>query len=219
VLSRRYRVITPDLRGHGRSSDPEWGLSLDTIASDMVALTESLGVHPRALVTFSIGGSAMLRMLCGRPDFADAFVGVGLSRAGDPGQVEAIVNGPWPRALMALEHEHGGGSDHWRRLRERMSSTWADDLSIADDDLANLNIPALICAGDRDRLEPVSVAQSIVEALPAAELLVMPAAGHFAIRDRPEVFAAAVLDFLDRHVGEHAEGRPGTATARARGAS
>jgi pimeloyl-ACP methyl ester carboxylesterase len=219
VLSRRYRVITPDLRGHGRSSDPEWGLSLDTIASDMMALTEALGEHPRALVAFSIGGSAMLRMLCGRPDFADAFVGVGLSRAGDPGQVEAIVNGPWPRALMALEHEHGGGADHWRRLRERMSATWANDLSITDDDLANVDIPALICCGDRDRLEPVSVAQSIAEALPAAELLVMPAAGHFAIRDRPQVFADAVLDFLHRHLFEHAAGQAETADRRARGAS
>ncbi len=200
VLAPHHRVITPDLRGHGRSSDPEWGLGMDRIGADMVALLESVGERARAIVTFSIGGSAILKLLCRRPNLTDAFVGVGLSRAGDPAQVEAIVNGPWPRALIALEHEHGGGADHWRRLRERMSATWAEDLSITDDDLANLRIPSLICCGDRDRLEPVSVAQSIAGALSGGELLVMPAAGHFAIRDRPEIFGAAVLDFLSRHL-------------------
>jgi pimeloyl-ACP methyl ester carboxylesterase len=200
ALTPHYRVIAPDLRGHGRSSDPHWGLGMDQIGADMVALLDALGERARAMITFSIGGSAILKLLCRRPELTDAFVGVGLSRAGDPAAVEGIVNGPWPRALIALEHEHGTGADHWRRLRERMSAAWAHDLAISDDDLANVTIPALIGCGDRDRLEPVSVAQSIAGSLPRGELLVMPAAGHFAIRDRSQLFTAAVLDFLDRHL-------------------
>jgi pimeloyl-ACP methyl ester carboxylesterase len=216
-LSRRYRVITPDLRGHGRSSDPQWRLSMDSIASDMVALTESLGERPRAVVAFSVGGSAMLRLLCRRPDMTDAFVGIGLSRIGDPTRVEAIVNGPWPSQLVALEHEHGAGTDHWRNLRRRMATTWADDLSITDDELGKMTIPSLVVCGDRDRIEPVATAQSIARTLPAGELLVLPAAGHFVIRDRPEVFAAAVVDFLDRHLAEPAAGSSGAAAGRGSG--
>lgn len=200
VLTPRYRVITPDLRGHGRSSDPTWALGMDRIGEDMAALVEAVGERPRAIVSFSIGGSAILKLLCRRPQLTDAFVGVGLSREGDPGQVEAIVNGPWPRDLIGLEHVHGGGPDHWRRLRERMSATWAHDLAISDDDLSAVTIPSLICCGDNDRIEPVAVAESIAGALPRGELLVLPSAGHFAIRDRPAIFATAVLDFLDRHL-------------------
>jgi pimeloyl-ACP methyl ester carboxylesterase len=200
ALAPHYRVICPDLRGHGRSSDPGWALGMDQIGADMVALMGAIGERPRAIVSFSIGGSAMLKLLCRRPELTDAFVGVGLSRAGDPGQVETIVNGPWPRALIALEHEHGDGVDHWRRLRERMASSWAHQLALSDADLARVAIPSLVCCGDRDRIEPVSVAESIAGSLTRGELLVMPAAGHFAIRDRPEIFAAAVSDFLGRHL-------------------
>jgi len=200
ALAPDYRVITPDLRGHGRSTDPAWLLGMDQIGDDMVALSDALAVRPRAVIAFSIGGSAILKLLCRRPGLTDAFVGVGLSRAGQRERVEAIVNGPWPHELIALEHEHGD-ADHWRRLRERMSATWANDLRISDEELGRVGIPSLVCCGDRDRLEPISVAESIATALPGGELLVLPGAGHFAVRDRPDVFAAAVLDFLGRHLG------------------
>jgi pimeloyl-ACP methyl ester carboxylesterase len=200
ALVPHYRVITPDLRGHGRSTDPDWMLGMDQIGDDMVALSEALASPPRAVIAFSIGGSAILKLLCRRPGLTDAFIGVGLSRAGQTERVEAIVNGPWPAELIALRHEHGG-DDHWRRLRERMSASWANDLRISDVDLDRVEIPTLVCCGDRDRLEPISVAESIATALPRGELLVLPAAGHFAIRDRPDVFSAAVLDFLGRQLG------------------
>lgn len=199
ALVPHYRVITPDLRGHGRSDDPDWLLGIDQIGDDIVALSEALAARPRAVVAFSIGGSAILKLLCRRPELTDAFIGIGLSRAGQPERVEAIVNGPWPPELIALEHEHGG-ADHWRRLRARMSAAWANELRISDVELGRVGIPALVCCGDGDRLEPISVAESIATALPRGELLVLPAAGHFAIRDRPDVFAAAALDFLGRHL-------------------
>ena len=153
------------------------------------------------MIAFSIGGSAILKLLCRRPELTDAFIGIGLSRAGQPERVEAIVNGPWPPELIALEHEHGG-ADHWRRLRERMSATWANDLRISDDDLGRVGDPRagllrrFRIGWSRSRSRSRSRPRC-----PRGELLVLPAAGHFAIRDRPGVFAAAALDFLDRHLG------------------
>jgi pimeloyl-ACP methyl ester carboxylesterase len=61
-----------------------------------------------------------------------------------------------------------------------------------------VDCPSLICCGDRDRIEPVETAAEIARSIPAGELLVLPRAGHFAQRDRPVAFNAAVSDFLDR---------------------
>jgi pimeloyl-ACP methyl ester carboxylesterase len=205
TLARRFRVITPDLRGHGRSSDPQWQLSLDSIAQDMLDVVQPLGQRPAAVVGFSMGGTAMLRHLCRWPATAEVFVGIGLSRTGDPSRVQPIVTGPWPAELRALQHDHGADADHWRRLRERMAASWAHDLSLQDHELASVVIPTLVVCGDRDVIEPVESTVALARALPAAELLVLPGAGHFAIRDRPVEFATALEGFLDRHLGGEAQ--------------
>jgi pimeloyl-ACP methyl ester carboxylesterase len=200
-LVRRYRVITPDLRGHGRSSDPEWRLSLDSIAEDMLSLIEAVGEHPVTVVAFSIGASAMLRFVCQRPDISDTFVFIGASTVGDPERVQSFIDGPWPAELVALEHEHGADADHWRRLRRAMATTWGQDLALEDSDLARIIAPTLVVCGDRDVIEPVESAVALARALPAGELLVLPGAGHFVIRDRPAEFTVGLEGFLDRNLG------------------
>jgi pimeloyl-ACP methyl ester carboxylesterase len=201
-LARRYRAITPDLRGHGRSSDPEWLLGLDQIADDTLALVDELGSRPAAIVSFSIGATAILRLLTRRPDVTDAFVSIGASRSGRPEDVPAIVAGPWPRELRALRHQHGG-ADHWRSLRRRLAESWATELALTDEDLRRITIPTLVVCGDRDGIEPVESALDLARTLPAGELLVLPDAGHFVSRDRPTELNASLEAFLDRHLKEH----------------
>jgi len=202
ALSRHFRVLTPDLRGHGRSSDPAWKIGVRSIGDDMTRLLESLGERPAAIIAFSFGASAMLALLCATPDLTDAFVGIGVSRYGDPSRVGPITAGPWPRGLVALQHEHGEGPDHWRRLREHISASWVEDLMIEDEDLARVEIPVLLACGDQDPIEPVEVALELVRALPAGELLVLPGAGHFLARERPAELLAVVENFLDRHLND-----------------
>jgi len=198
-LAGRYRVVTPDLRGHGRSSDPDGRLGIESIAADTVALIDALGVKPAAIVGFSIGATAMLHLLCSRPDVAGAFVAIGASRQGRPEDVPAIVGGPWPRALKALRHEHADDPRHWQRLRRALAESWAA-LALDDDSLRRIEIPTLVVAGDRDVIEPVETAIALARMLPAGELLVLPGAGHFAARDRPAELNAALEGFLERHV-------------------
>jgi pimeloyl-ACP methyl ester carboxylesterase len=47
----------------------------------------------------------------------------------------------------------------------------------------------------------VESAVALARALPAGELLVLPGAGHFVIRDRPAEFTVGLEGFLDRHLG------------------
>jgi pimeloyl-ACP methyl ester carboxylesterase len=199
-LARDYRVIVPDLRGHGRSSDPGWLLSLHQIAEDMLAVIDDVGERPAAIVGFSIGATAILRLLCDRPEITDAFVSIGASRMGRPEDVKAIVTGPWPAALRGLRHEHGADAHHWRRLRERLAESWAKDLALSEDSLRHIEIPTLVVCGDRDGIEPAEHALDLARTLPAGELLVLPRAGHFVSRDRPAELLVALEGFLARHV-------------------
>ena len=196
-LARKYRLVIPDIRGHGRSSDPNWLLDLNIIGDDLLSLIDTLGERPAAIVGFSIGATAALVLLCRKPELTRAFVAVGASLRGRPDSLDGITSGPWPKELMALRHDHGG-SEHWKRLRQRLGESWVEHLHLSPEDLSALSIPTLVVCGDRDRIEPPETALEIARSLPHGECLVLPRAGHFVTRDRPVEFQAALDAFLER---------------------
>jgi pimeloyl-ACP methyl ester carboxylesterase len=69
-------------------------------------------------------------------------------------------------------------------------------------DLPAMDVPALVIVGEEDRLTPLAFAETLVAGLPDAELMVIPGAGHLSALERPDAFAAAVRDFLDRRLPE-----------------
>src|SRR5947207_15861847 len=61
-LSDHFRVITPDLRGHGQSPAPEGIYEMDQMAQDVLALLDSLNVQKAAIMGHSMGGYVTLAM-------------------------------------------------------------------------------------------------------------------------------------------------------------
>ena len=61
-LSDHFRVITPDLRGHGQSPAPEGVYEMDQMAQDVFALLDSLNVQKAAIMGHSMGGYVTLAM-------------------------------------------------------------------------------------------------------------------------------------------------------------
>jgi pimeloyl-ACP methyl ester carboxylesterase len=63
LLEQGSRVIAFDRRGHGRSSDPGRGYTLDTLADDLAAVLEALDLHEVTLVAHSMGCNEVVRYL------------------------------------------------------------------------------------------------------------------------------------------------------------
>ncbi|WP_181801572.1 alpha/beta fold hydrolase [Streptomyces shenzhenensis] len=59
ALARRFRVVVPDLRGHGRSQVPDHGNTPSEMADDLAALTQALGLRPLVAVGHSMGGQVV----------------------------------------------------------------------------------------------------------------------------------------------------------------
>ncbi|MDF5979160.1 alpha/beta hydrolase [Pseudomonas aeruginosa] len=68
ALLGRYRLLVPDLRGHGRSGKPRGGYSMAGFAEDCAALLDRLGCGPVHLVGISMGGMIGFQLACDRPD-------------------------------------------------------------------------------------------------------------------------------------------------------
>jgi pimeloyl-ACP methyl ester carboxylesterase len=213
-----FRVITPDSRGHGRSTNPSGELSYGQIADDVAALIAALELDRPVVGGYSDGGQVALELGARHPDAAGAliigaaypdFVTTGLREiwraylgVDDTGVADvAAVDARLGEVADAVKSWHPGGEAQWRALVQQSAGMWLDYEGLAADALGRIEAPALVFAGDRDEVLPLDLMLSLYRALPNAELGVCPHADHRAaiLPERIAVFAGMVRDFAARH--------------------
>jgi len=94
-LAERYRVICPDLRGFGWSDAPPGGYDKETLAGDVIALLEAMGLEQVRLAGHDWGGFVGFLVCLRRPDLVERYLALNIIH-------------PWPRA------EPRGLLDLWR---------------------------------------------------------------------------------------------------------
>ncbi len=179
-----YRQIAPDLRGHGRSTNPSGQFTFADTARDIFALLDELGIDRVSAIGMSAGANTLLHMATQQPSRIDALIHVsGTPRF--PDQARAIMKTMTEEGRSAAEWtemraRHHQGDDQiralWRHARE-----FADDRSDMNFDAAALSAitaRTLIVHGDRDPLYPVELAVELFRAIPNAALAVVPNGGH-----------------------------------------
>jgi pimeloyl-ACP methyl ester carboxylesterase len=214
-----FRVITPDSRGHGRSTNPSGRLSYAQLADDVAAFIAALGLIRPVVGGYSDGGQVTLELAARHPGAAGAliiggaypdFVSTGLREvnrvflgaddAGSPdlGQVDAHL-GDFAGEVKAW---HAGGDEQWRALVQQTAPMWLDYEGLTDEEIRGIQAPALVFAGDRDEeWGQIDLAVSLYRALPNGELGICPNADHFTpiTPGRTGMFAAMIRDFAQRH--------------------
>lgn len=229
TLDMRHTTIGVDLPGHGRSSSPRdpRRYALERFADDVVRVLDALDLDRIALLGYSMGGRAALRVALAHPDRVAALV----LESASPGIEDPVQRADRVAADLALATSiERDGVDafvsRWeklpmwvsqRRLPERVLSSQRATRRVNDASglanslrgagagvdasvmlrLAALNVPTLLVVGALD--EPyVALGRSMQQALPDAQLVVVSEAGHAVHLERPEAMADAVLAFLDR---------------------
>ena len=179
-----YRVIAPDLRGHGRSTNPGGAFTFAAVARDLFALLDQLGVDRVTAIGMSAGANALLHMATQQPSRLEAMIHVsGTPRF--PDQARAIMRmmteegrseAEW--AEMRGRHHHGDEQIRalWRHAREFANDR--DDMNFDAAALSRITARTLIVHGDRDPLYPVELAVELFRAIPDAALNVVANGGH-----------------------------------------
>ena len=230
-FSEQYRVITPDLREHGRTNNPLGSAAFNhrQYAADIATLCDCLGISRAAFCGESSGSILQLTLALARPDlFAAAIWSSGTyfwpeeQRAWNggltvDGLAQAFFASPGPdgkpsAAFIDFTSQHDAqGENHWRTLSSEFISMWSHphDLDFpAEEDLVAINAPILLVHGDRDDSIPVERANRLRHLLGNAELCVTPNTGHDPPSECPAIFNAIALDFLRRHYRPLPEAQP-----------
>lgn len=202
-LSRRYRLIVPDLRGHGRTDNPSGVFSHRLAAQDLFALLDHLNIDAFRAVGTSSGGMLLLHAALQQPARLKAMVLVGATYY-YPHTARAVMRQRTPEALTPdildkLRQYHHLGDDQIRTLHAMFHGFRDnyDDMDITPARLAAITTPTLIVHGDRDTYFPPSIAFDLFRAIPDARLWIVPNGKHIPIFDRPEAFAQTALAFLN----------------------
>jgi pimeloyl-ACP methyl ester carboxylesterase len=202
-LSKSYRLVVPDLRGHGRSTNPGNEFTHRQSALDVAALLDRLGIDRFKAMGISTGGMTLLHMATREPARVEAMVLIGATIY-FPESARDIMRG----ATLESRTE-----EDWKRMRERhllgdeqIKALWAqfhgfkdsyDDMDFTAPYLSTIDARTLIVHGDRDRFFPVEIPVAMYTAIPKSYLWLVPNGGHVPILgDMTAPFVRTASDFL-----------------------
>jgi 3-oxoadipate enol-lactonase len=220
ILSDHYRVITPDLRGHGKSPIPEGTYTMDLFAGDVIALLDKLEIEKAAIIGHSMGGYVTFALWRAAPQRFSAF-GLVCSQAGADTE-EAKQN----REKLADKVFSTGSNAAAEAMLNRLFSPTlpTDDPNIeatrlvmisnksmgivnslrgmaarpdSSDLLPEINVPTLIMTGDRDQVIAPAKAETMAAAMQNATLVMIEDAGHMPMLEQPHATALAMRNFLN----------------------
>lgn len=199
IVDKGFRVIMPDLRGHGDSAKPheDSAYPKDVLVDDGLALIEHLDLTEYDLGGYSLGGRTALRMLVRGAKPQRAIVaGMGIE-----GMLDTGGRGDFFRRVLGNLGTHKPGSAEW--MSEQFLKTVGGDpvalLKILDtsvdttrEELAKVTMPVLVACGAQDNDN--GSAQDLAESLPDGWYVELPG-NHMAAVTKPEL-GEAIADFL-----------------------
>jgi pimeloyl-ACP methyl ester carboxylesterase len=199
IAARGFRVIMPDLRGHGDSATPHDPAAYppDALMRDGLALVEHLGLADYDLGGYSLGARTVVRMLAnGAAPRRVVLSGMGLT-----GVIETAGRGGYFRNVLTNLGSFERGTNEWM-TEAFLKTTKGDPVALLHvletfvdtplEALAAIEQPTLVVSGDQD--DDNGSATALAEILPHGTFRAVPG-NHMSAVTRPEL-GQAIADFL-----------------------
>jgi 3-oxoadipate enol-lactonase len=220
ALTKHYKVLRFDTRGHGASSAPPSPYTLSDMANDVHGLFKTLGIKRTHWVGLSMGGMIGQTYALEHPDvFQSLFLADTTSRRpanaaqmwgdrirmAEQQGMEALVDSTLARWFT--EPYRKSHPQVMKRVGEYIRNTpvagfcgSCEAISRVDtqDRLKEIKCPTFILVGEHDHGTPPDMARALHENLPGSELLIVPSAAHLSSIEQAQIFNQALLGFLEK---------------------
>jgi len=221
-IGSSYRVIAPDLRGHGDSPAPDGVYTMDEMADDVVESLDELNIaEPTVLGGLSMGGYVAFSIMARYPERVRALILMDTRASADTPEVardreasakavldadsaHPVVAKMLPRLFgKATLEEHPERVEPLRALMEQSPPRGVAGalrgMALRPDRrpmLAQISVPTLVLVGEEDVITPPDEVKVLAGAIPNARLVVIPKAGHLAPYENPVAANRAILEFI-----------------------
>ncbi len=225
AFSRRYQVLTYDVRGHGQTELPEGELTTELWVEDLYTLLKALNISETILLGHSMGGGIALRFTLTHPEKVKALILSSSGGGGAPRRSEEEMHQMAARRQAQIEAIKKEGME--AVVKDRISRTFSPGFAeknpetveryksvlLQNDpkgylrvmqrmmrpttppDLSKITCPTLIIAGEYDPYSGPVAAKATQESIRGSQLKVFPT-GHPTALEQPREYNETVLRFL-----------------------
>lgn len=220
-LGDDIRVIAPDLRGFGNSTEVPDIMTMDAYASDLKELLDQLGVQRAVIGGLSMGGYIALAFLENHPEMVSGLILCNTrsgaddekaragryataTKVGDEGMAN-VAEGMVPKMITeatATLHPERRAALKDMMAHQRPAAVIAALRGMAARPdrtpmLSTIKVPTLIITGSRDELILPKESESMAAAIPGSKLVIIPDVAHLSNVEDPDAFNKAVLEFME----------------------
>ena len=214
TLAEKYHVIAPDLPGFGETPEPPEAWGVDEYTDFVLEFCEKLGITECMLFAHSFGGRITLKLMAGKDPRLKINKLVLTGAAGirhEPSEQAkkkakayqrgkrflstALMRTLFPNALENLRLKHGSADYKAASpmMRQVLVKTVNEDLSAL---LPECDAETLLIWGRNDDAVPLGDGQRMEKEMPAAALVTIDNAGHFAFVDQQYLFLRVLAAFI-----------------------
>lgn len=213
ALAATFRIIRPDMRGHGGTAVMPGPYTIEQLGSDALGVMQALGLERAHVVGLSIGGLVAQELAHQAPGRVQSLVLMDTALAIPPASLwherAALVRAKGMAAIqepVIARWVTPGAPPHLAApLREMLLATDPEGYAGAAEAIAaadltaqsrRLDVPTLVVVADGDQATPLSSAEALRDTIPGARLETISAAAHIPTAEQPAAVAGALLRFL-----------------------
>jgi 3-oxoadipate enol-lactonase len=219
ALSRKFSIVSFDLRGHGESPPPGNGdYSFESQADDVAALMDHLNISRAALVGISVGGEVAQLAAARHPHRFDRLILSSTACHTEPARASTWESRIQEAERLGMSGIASATAFRWfsesfasanpeviEWCRQRVASTNLDSyvglarvIQVMDlrPMLGSIACPTMILCGDQDHNTGPKTAQVLARLIPKAQLAIFEGSGHFPNIEAAEHFNRAVEEFV-----------------------
>lgn len=218
-LSKKYRVIAPDLIGYGKSDKPRVDYTPDLFRETILGLLDMLSLHDVYMVGTSLGGEIVAECAATQSFRIRKIAMVspaGIMKTSTPvldAYTIAALHPTHESVKTAYQMMTGDGREISDQSVENFISNMSNpdtrmvflstllgmkNAPIITDKLRLIKIPTLLIWGNADKMIPVEYSKDFESSIPDCQVAIMEGCGHIPYEEKPLEFSKLVLDFLTK---------------------